>query len=267
VVTYHSDIVRQKTLLRLYRPVMRAFLNSVDRIVATSPDYLAGSTELNRFKNKATVIPIGINRQHYPAVSPERKSYWQNLLPERFFLFVGVLRYYKGLPTLLNAAAETGYPVVIVGDGPEGPELKRLADSLKLGNCFFLGAVNDEDKVALLDLAYAFAFPSHLRSEAFGVSLVEASMFHTPMITCDIGTGTSYVNRDGVTGYVVPPGNPQAFAAAMNTLWQNPAGRNAMGEAAFQRYSALFTADRMAAGYLALYESLLNGEPPSHTAG
>ena len=257
LVTYHSDIVKQKLLLQLYRPLMKAFLKRIDKIVVTSPNYLATSTQLDGFKDKTTVIPIGIDPSLYPAVTDERKKHWQNRLPERFFLFVGVLRYYKGLHTLLEAAHLTGYPVVIVGEGPLETSLKQQAQDLNLKNCHFLGSLPDEDKVILLDLAYAFTFPSHLRSEAFGVSLVEASMFHTPMITCEIGTGTTFVNETNTSGLVVPPNDPKSFADAMTALWENPEEQKCLGEGAFRRYQDLFTADKMAQAYYKVYQELL----------
>jgi glycosyltransferase involved in cell wall biosynthesis len=71
VVTYHSDVVRQRFLLKLYRPLKRRFLASVDRIVATSPNYLATSEVLRRYQAKVSVIPIGLDKACYPAASSE----------------------------------------------------------------------------------------------------------------------------------------------------------------------------------------------------
>jgi glycosyltransferase involved in cell wall biosynthesis len=107
--------------------------------------------------------------------------------------------------------------------------------------------------VALLTLCYAMAFPSHLRSEAFGISLLEGAMYGKPMISSEIGTGTSYINIDGDTGLVVPPSDPAAFGNAMRTLWEDPALAAAMGQRAGERYRALFTNEKMAADYAELY--------------
>lgn len=262
LVTYHSDIVKQKGLLTLYRPLMRAFLGSVDRIVPTSPNYLQSSLDLRDFKDKCTVIPIGLDRASSPPASEERKAAWRLKLPEKFFLFVGVLRYYKGLHILIDAAKRTGLPVAIVGAGPMEAELKQQAERLGAGNVFFLGALDDEDKSALLELSYATVFPSHLRSEAFGLSLVEASMFARPMITCEVGSGTSYVNLNGTTGIVTAPDDPGALADAMTRLAGDPAQAAAFGQAAFARYKALFTIDRMCAAYADLYGELLSRNRP-----
>ncbi len=257
LVTYHSDIVRQKQLMRLYQPLKQRFLGTVDTIVATSPNYLASSTVLDRYRDKTRIITYGLDKSTYPAADPARMDKWRALIGERFFLFVGVLRYYKGLHILLDAVANSDYPVVIVGAGPIEMELKAHAARLGLTHVLFLGALDDADKVALLTLCYAVAFPSHLRSEAFGISLLEGAMYGKPMISSEIGTGTSYINIDGDTGLVVPPSDPQALGAAMRTLWDNPALAAAMGKRAEARYWELFSAERMAANYTALYHELV----------
>ena len=257
VVTYHSDIIRQKTLLRIYRPLKRRFLNSVDRIVATSPNYLESSHVLGRYRDKTVVIPIGLDKSSYPVPEPDLLEHWRAIVGDRFFLFVGMIRYYKGLHILLEAVQGTDFPVVIVGSGPVEAELKEHASRLGLKNIHFLGALPDADKVALLQLCYALAFPSHLRAEAFGISLLEGAMFGKPMISSEIGTGTSYINVHGETGLVVPPSDPAAFQQAMRFLWDNPDTAAQMGRRAEQRYWARFTAERMAMSYTNLYRELL----------
>jgi rhamnosyl/mannosyltransferase len=257
LVTYHSDIVRQKHLLRLYQPLKHRFLQSVDTIVATSPNYLASSAVLDRYRDKTRVITYGLDKTTYPRPEPERLARWRAQVGPRFFLFVGVLRYYKGLHILLDAVAGTDYPVVIVGAGPIEQELKAHAERLGLKHVMFVGALDDLDKVALLELCYAVAFPSHLRSEAFGISLLEGAMFGKPMISSEIGTGTTYINVDQETGLVVPPSDADAFRAAMRTLWDNPGLAHAMGERAQARYRELFTSEQMATSYTELYRELM----------
>lgn len=259
VVTYHSDIVRQKNLLRVYQPLKHRFLRSVDAIVATSPNYLASSAVLERYRDHARVITYGLDKSIYPEPDAQRLARWRAVAGERFFLFVGVLRYYKGLHILLDAVANTDYPVVIVGAGPIEQELKAHAERLGLTHVLFVGALPDEDKVALLKLCYAVAFPSHLRSEAFGISLLEGAMYGKPMISSEIGTGTSYINVHDETGLVVPPSDPQAFGAAMRTLWDNPELAAAMGRRAEARYWELFTSGQMARSYVDLYRELVAG--------
>ncbi|MCJ8204816.1 glycosyltransferase family 4 protein [Pseudomonas sp. RGM2987] len=257
VVTYHSDIVRQRHLLTLYRPLMRRFLDGADRIVAASPNYVHTSDVLKDYPDKTRVITYGLNKASYPQPDSERMARWKAELGERFFLFVGVMRYYKGLHILLDALKGVDYPVVIVGAGPLEKELHAQAKALGLRNLHFLGRLGDEDKVALLELSYAIVFPSHLRSEAFGISLLEGAMFGKPMISSEIGTGTSYINIHGETGLVVPPSSPEAFREAMRTLWENPAQAHAMGQKAEARYRQLFTSEEMGRKWVRLYEEML----------
>jgi rhamnosyl/mannosyltransferase len=257
VVSYHSDIVKQKTLLKLYQPLMNGFLGSVDRIVASSPKYIESSATLQRFKDKVTVIPIGLDKNTYPHVPTAKLRYWRAQLGERFFLFVGALRYYKGLDYLLEAACKARFPIAILGQGPMEVELKAKAIKLGLTDIHFLGGLPDVDKTALLMLCCGLVFPSHLRSEAFGISLLEAAMFGKPLISCEIGTGTTYINIAGETGLVVPPCDPDALANAMITLWENPEKSNAMGRSAALRFEKVFTAERMVNSYANVYQSLL----------
>ncbi len=257
VVTYHSDIIRQKFLLKLYQPLKYKFLASVDRIVATSPNYLATSGVLGKYADKVSVIPIGLDKATYPDPTPDRLRFWSEKLGPKFFLFVGLLRYYKGLHILLEAAQGTDYPIVIVGAGPIERELKEQAARLGLSNVYFLGQLNNEDKVALLTLCYGVVFPSHLRSEAFGVSLLEGAMFGKPMISSEIGTGTTFINIKEKTGLVVPPSDPVALRRAMRYLWENPVVAAAMGRQAEERYWEYFTAERMVKSYVDLYGELV----------
>jgi len=162
------------------------------------------------------------------------------------------------LHILLEAAKGTNYPIVIVGAGPIEAELKQQAEEAGLSNIHFLGFLSDEDKVALLTLCYAVLFPSHLRSEAFGISLLEGAMYGKPLISSEIGTGTSFINISTVTGIVVPPSDPVAFRQAMDTLWQNPGLAAEMGRKAEQRYWELFTADKMVASYVDVYRELID---------
>ncbi len=260
LVTYHSDIVRQKELLKLYRPLMHAFLRRVNSIVATSQNYFATSSVLGLYSEKVEVIPIGLDEVTYPDPEESFVDEIRDRVGEGFFLFVGVLRYYKGLHILLEAIKDTGLKVVIVGSGPVESELKKRAADLKIKNLQFLGYVSDEDKVALIRLSRAIVFPSYLRSEAFGVTLVEGAMFGKPLISTEIGTGTSFVNEDGVTGFVVPPASSKHLQGAMYALNKDLPLAARMGKASRHRYERLFTGKLMGERYARLYETLVSAQ-------
>ncbi len=258
ILTYQSDIVRQQGVLRFYRPLKRLFLSQMNVLIATSPNYARTSTVLQRYENKVEVIPIGLDEKSYPVATKAEIEAMRQQVGDKFFLFIGVLRYYKGLHILLEAVKNTNLPVIIVGSGAEEQKLKNKAEELGLKNVQFLGRVSNQDKAALIALSLAIVFPSHLRSEAFGVTLLEGAMQGKPMISCELGTGTSFVNKDQETGFVVPPLNPEKFREAMEKLVADSKQTAAFGKAARLRYQNLFTGAKMGAGYTALYRKLLS---------
>ena len=256
VMTYHSDVVRQRMLGAVYSPIRQLMLQSMTRIVATSPAYARTSPVLSEspVRERVDVIPLGIDEGSYAWSEDESVLRRIGLdASEPFFLFIGVLRYYKGLHTLIEAARSVNAKVVIAGSGPEGSTLRLQAKQCGADNVIFAGQVTDAEKVTLLRQCCALVLPSHLRSEAFGMVLVEAAMFGKPMISCEIGTGTSFVNADGETGYVVPPENPQYLADAMRLLLSDKLLAKRFGLAARQRYERLFSGEALGAAYATLY--------------
>lgn len=258
VLTYHSDIVRQQSMLKIYSPLMHRFLRSIDHIVATSPNYLASSEVLCQYKDKTRVIPIGLDEQSFPLARDKHFAKMLAHYGKNFFLFIGVLRYYKGLDILIKAMKDAPYRVVIAGTGPIEKELRDLAQHHQLSNVVFAGFVSEEEKVALLQLSQAVVFPSPVRSEAFGVTLLEGAMFSKPLICCEIGSGTSYVNMHEETGLVIPPYDATALRKAMDTIDQSPGNSKQMGNNARKRFDTLFTGKIMGEQYAALYQSILS---------
>lgn len=260
VVTYHSDILRQRWLQVLYSPLRHWFLSRARRLVATSPHYQDSSPILKRFREKSEVIPLGLSLETYTKATDATLRNVLAQYGEGFFLFVGVLRYYKGLHILLEAAVQSGLPVVIAGSGPEELRLKRQARELGVTNVHFAGFVSNDEKAALYTLCRAVVFPSFMRSEAFGVTLLEGQWYSKPLISCEIGTGTSYVNKHGETGLVVPPGDAKAFAGAMTTLYQEPDNARRYGEAGRRRLESVFSGEKVGADYVRVYRELIGPE-------
>lgn len=257
ILTYHSDIIKQRLMLHFYRPMKLLFMKSVGHIVATSPNYFATSDLLQKFSEKVSVIPIGIDTKFYPKPSDERLKYWSERFDEPFFFFVGAMRYYKGLHIALNAIKNTELQLVIAGINGIEKELKSHASSQNISNVSFVGQISEEDKVCLLRLCKGFVFPSHLRSEAFGIALLEAAAFGKPLISCEIGTGTTFINKSDKTGIVVNPGSSAELRQAMRYLLQNPVLANEMGQNAKKRALELFTAEKQALSYINLYKKLV----------
>lgn len=259
VMTYHSDIVKQAQLLRLYRPLRDRHLGRMARIVATSPNYVASSEVLQQWRDKVEVVPCGI-----ATVKPRDQEAiwrWRQQIGERFFVFLGVPRYYKGLDFLLEALVGRDYPLALIGDGAERAALEGRVRALGLKNVHFLGLLNDEEKADVLAAASGFVFPSHVRTEAFGLALAEAAQQGLPMISCEIGTGTSFVNLHQETGLVVPPRDSHALGEAMDCFWNDPEQAKLWGRNARARYLELFTEDAMVRGYVRCYRDVLGQSP------
>ena len=87
--------------------------------------------------------------------------------------------------------------------------------------------------------------------------LIEAGMYGKPMVSCEVGSGTSYANADGETGFVVPPETPEALAAAMNALLADDALAKQFGRAARRRYEELFSGPALGKAYTQLYQDVL----------
>lgn len=260
LLTYISDVVRQRFLGTLYSPLMWHTLRQMDVIVANCPAYVETSPVLSHpsIRDKVRIIPLGIDENSYPkTVDDSVFSRISVTATEPYFLFLGVLRYYKGVHTLISAAKLLNAKVVIAGSGPESEKLKRHAESLGLKNVFFAGQVTDKEKVSLIKNCLALVLPSHLRSEAYGMVLVEASMMNKPMISCEIGTGTSFVNQHEETGLVLKPENIDEMNDAMRTILNNSALAKTFGENARSRYELLFSGLALGKAYASIYEELI----------
>lgn len=253
VMTYVSDIVRQKYLGRMYTPLMRRTLAQMRAIAVSSPAYARTSPILTQsgIASKVDIIPLGIAESDQASNAADSGIFSRlGLSPAQpYVLFLGVLRYYKGLHTLIQAAAAIKVPIVIAGSGPEEHTLRTLAAAHEASNIIFAGQVSDEEKNTLMRHCSTFVLPSHLRSEAYGMVLVEASMHAKPLVSCEIGTGTSFVNQHNHTGLVVPPESPSDLSAAINFILGNPTRANAMGNAARRRYEDEFSSHALGEKY------------------
>jgi len=259
VLTYVSDVVRQRWLGKAYAPLMWRTLRNVRAIVANCPAYARTSPILSdrSIRDKVRIIPLGIVEESYPAVGDDTVFPRLGIADgEPYFLFIGVLRYYKGLHTLIQAARQIKARIVIAGSGPEGANLRSMAEQVGAKNVIFAGQITDHEKVALLKRCQALVLPSHLRSEAYGMVLVEASIFGRPLVSCEIGTGTSYVNAHEESGLVLPPENIDALADALNLLLRDASSADALGRGARARYEKLFSGPALGDAYAKLFREV-----------
>jgi glycosyltransferase involved in cell wall biosynthesis len=261
VITYHSDVVRQARLLRVYSPILEMVLQQARAILATSPQYKASSFWLRRHRARCRIVPLGIEQRRFRELDAAtgqlaaqlRQRYGPNLLHSH-----GVFRYYKGLRYLVDAL--TLLPearLMLTGQGPEEEALKAQVEENGLSDrVFFPGPVSDADLPAYFHAADLYVLPAVARSEAFGLSMVEAQASGLPCVSTEIGTGTSYVNLHGVTGLVVAPADSAALAGAARTLLHDAPLRQTMSRHAQQRAAELFDLDASAAAVMDIYRSV-----------
>lgn len=230
---WHSDIVRQKKLKKLYAPIEKKFLQNVCKIIATSADYVDYSDVLKENKEKVVVIPNIVNTTYLDSTDKDKdfidkiKAKYEN---KKIIFFIGVHRLYKGIVYLVNAAKylDSNYQVVIAGSGPLTNELKDTANSLGLKNIDFIGRISDQEKKAYLKASEIFAFPSITKNEAFGIALAEALYCGTPAVTFTIeGSGVNWVNKNGFTGLEVNELDEKKYAEALLKVSKRKYGKNA----------------------------------------
>lgn len=256
VISYQSDVVRQRAISTFYKPLMRWGLKRAQALLATSPNYVVSSPELTRLARKCLVVPIGINVGRFSAPPPTPTQ-------RPTLLFVGRHRYYKGLGDLLKAMPYIHGDLIVAGDGPMRATWE--AQTLELGlneKVKFIGTVSDEDLPSLYRSADVFILPASARSEAYGIVLVEAMAAGLPCITTELGTGTSYVVQHEVTGLVVPARTPAALADAANRLLADHALRQRLGAAAQQRALLEFRQETMVDRIEEIYEWVHLGRNP-----
>ncbi len=261
VLWWHSDVVRQKRLMVVYKPLMEWLLKRADAIVVATEGHIEGSSYLKPYRQKCCVIPFGVeknvieNADRYLA----QKTIEENQANETCrFLFIGRLVYYKGCDVLLRALAKTeGTVLEIVGDGPMRRELEELARQLAIADrVSFSGNVSDKELCKALGECDVFVLPSVAKSEAFGIVQIEAMAYGKPVINTDLPSGVPYVSINGETGLTVKPGDAEALAEAMQTLSNDFELRKQYGNAAAKRARERFRIEEMQEAVLRLYEKL-----------
>ena len=254
VITYHSDVVRQKRILRAYRPLLRAVLRGANRILVTSDRYVRTSPFLRRFADKCTVVPLSVNPSqfgHAEATMPPS--------PVPTLLFVGRHRYYKGIDVLLQALVDLPARLLVAGDGPMRRQWEELAKALGVAErTYFLGDVSDEALPGLYASGDIFVLPATSRAEAFGKVLLEAMAAGLPCVTTELGTGTSYVVQDGHTGLVVQPRRPGELSAALRRLIDDENLRRRLGRSGRDRVEQMFTVEKMSDRVARVYDEVLS---------
>jgi rhamnosyl/mannosyltransferase len=220
---------------------------------------------LSSVAEKCAVIPYGIDLNDFaptPEVRQAAAEIRTRYAPKPLLLFVGRLRHYKGLNVLIDAMPQIDAHLLVIGEGMMEAEWR--AQSARLGmdeRITFLGDLSDAEKLKMLYAADLFVLPSTNHAEAFGIVLIEAMACGLPLVSTELGTGTSFVNQHQETGLVVPPNDAAAMAAAINQLLNDEPMRRRMANAALARAKSEFNVETMTARMTALYEDVLSKKP------
>lgn len=259
VITHHADTIGRRALRRFSDPFVIRAMQRASRIVVTSQRYLESSPELEPFRDKCRVIPLGIAVTAQPRTAKREAKELRSRFGDRIVLAVGRLVPYKGFDVLIRAMAQVEAHLLLIGAGPLDAELATLAADLGVVHKLsMLSRVNDLS--AYFAAASIFVLPSVTRAEAFGIVQVEAMAAGLPVVNTDIDSGVPEVSRDGETGFTVPPGDAGALAQAITTLLDRNDLRLEFGAAAAARAQSEFSADLMAARTSSLYDEILNPE-------
>jgi rhamnosyl/mannosyltransferase len=248
IVWFHSEVIRARWKYRLfYEPLLNWVLQRAVRIVVAAPP-MRDVSALQPYQDKVVVIPFGLDPRMFPSPTAHGGGAVSPAGPE--VLFVGRLVPYKGMDVLLRAMAGVPATLVVVGDGPLRGSLEALARELGVaGSVRFLGHVSDAERLEWYRRAALLVLPSVSRQEAFGMVQVEAMLGGRPVISTSLPTGVPWVNHDGESGLVVPPGNAEQLRSALTRLCTDARLRLRLGAGARARALEHFTARQMCAAF------------------
>ncbi len=258
VLHWHSDILKQRILLKLYRPLQDWLLRRADLIIGTSPVYLKESPFLKHVQDKTICLPIGVS-----AIVPDEaavEKLGQRYGGKKIVFSLGRLVPYKGFTHLIDAARylSNDYVVLIGGTGTLRKKLEKKIRRLGLENkVMLLGRIPKNELPAYFGASKVFCLPSVQKTEAFGIVQIEAMSCGKPVVATRIPhSGVAWVNQHGVSGLNVTPGNAMELAQAIQHIADDDAVYEQYAVSAKNRYQDLFTKERMIDNSLRIYNLL-----------
>ncbi len=265
VLHWHSDIIRQRFLGALLRPLERWLINRSSAVIGATPAHIEASPHRALFTDKTAIIPFCID----PAFADPARVDQDVLkgLATRFggrkaVFSLGRLTYYKGLEYLVDAARllPDDWVVLMGGQGPESEALAQRIARAGLGDkVFLLGRIPQEALPAYYAFSRVFCLPSTSRAEMFGMVQLEAMAMGTPIVSTNIpGSGVPHVNEHGVTGLVVEPGDSAALASAICELDADEARYLACCASCRDVFARRYTPDAVIAATIDLYRKVLS---------
>lgn len=256
---WHSDILKQKILLKIYHPFQKWLIDRADLIIGTTPVYVSRSPFLKNVQYKVGHIPIGVDRiiPDNDAMRQIRSCY----AGKRIVFSLGRLVEYKGYEYLIKAARylTDDYVILIGGTGPLKEELQALIKEEGQENKVrLIGYVSDDELPHYFGACDLFCLSSIQKTEAFAIVQIEAMSVGKPVIATKIkDSGVSWVNAHTASGFNVEPQNAHAIAEAIEAVLSDNQVYRRLSEGALERYDNLFTKDTMVDLCLSIYEKIL----------
>ncbi len=259
VLHWHSDILKQKRLVRLYRPLQRWLIDRADVVIGTTPEYIRNSPDLAGAMSKIACVPIGVDAIE---ADPKGAEAIRALYAGRTIVyFMGRLIGYKGLEHLVDAARylPDSYVILIGGDGPlRGALQQRIDDAGLAGKVVLLGRIEQHLVSAYYTACHVFCLPSVMKTEAFGIVQIEAMSLGKPVVATRIhGSGTAWVNSHGHSGLNVPVADPRAIADAIKAITADTDCYTRFCRGAEQRFNDNFRIDSMIDRCVDIYNNIL----------
>lgn len=262
IVHWHSDILKQRRLLRLLMPLQRWLLHRAEMVVGTTPVYLRQSPYLRHVQEKTRCLPIGIDGLSPSTEGVERI---RRLCGGRKIIFsIGRLVEYKGFRYLIDAARylDDSYVVLIGGEGPLREQLQAqiVAEGLTDKVCL-LGRVPDDELADYFGACELYCLSSIYRTEAFAIVQVEAMSCGKPVVATTIsGSGVSWVNQSGYSGLNVEPCSSLELARAIKDVCDDPQTYDSFSRQARRRFEQQFQFQEMINSCIKLYKKASNGK-------
>jgi rhamnosyl/mannosyltransferase len=253
------DITRQKWMKPMHTPLINQVIERLDWVTVSSQRFAETSPVLSRYMEKVRVVPFGISEERFKETPFNRSlaEEFRKQYPGKVVLFVGRLTHYKGIPILIEAMKKVDATCLILGSGYLEDKIRsKIRASGLEGRVHLIGNVRDEELVAYYDRADVFVLPSLNRTESFGITQLEAMSRGTPVVCTEVGTGTTEINRNGETGLVVPPGDSEALAGAINRILSEEALANRLSQGALDRYRTHFSEETMCRKLRELYSEM-----------
>jgi len=260
VLSYHSDVLPRRFFRSLYAPIIKGVLRRATTIIAGSTPYMQSSHALTDHRERCRIIPypVDMERLENPDNDGVRAARRRH---GRFILFCGRLVHYKGVQHLIRALPRLqDLRLVVAGRGDQEGRYRAEAERSQVGHQVdFVGKVNDEQLTSLYHASECFVLPSTSRAESFGIVLAEAMACHRPVISTEIGTGTSWINEDGKTGIVVPPEDSDALGSAISRIVGDRSLQDRLGANAAAKARRCFAPSQAVSATEELYDELVAG--------